>query len=535
MLDNSYISSTTNIFKKQYLQYYSMFEKKVKDLDELAIIIDELKKQNKKIVHSHGVFDIVHYGHIKHFINAKEQGDILIVTITPDRFIQKGPGRPFFNEEIRLNHLASIECIDYIAINKWPTAIETIKLFKPHIYVKGKEVLENKNIDRIESGNIKKSNLNLEEEALNSIGGSLYLTDEITFSSSRIINQITDSIPDETKKFLNNFKQNYNFEDIVKILESLKKIKVLVIGDSILDEYVYCSFLDKSGKHPLLVYKFIRSEFYLGGTLAVANHLAGFTNNLTLITCIGDDESDHINHNLNKKINKNILVQNNSKTLIKKRYIDDYIKSKVFEIYNTDGLEINKENEREILKYLEENVSKFDVIIVSDFGHGMITEDMKSYLSKCGKFLAVNSQLNAGNLGYNFITKYKRADFVCLNEKELRLPFQDKSGDIKVPINRLSDHLGLNKINITLGKSGGVYYQNGNYYYVPSFTKNPVDTTGAGDAILSLTSLLAYKEVDPLVLSFLGNSVGALTVKIIGNKKSIDPIELKKFISYFLK
>ena len=166
-----------------------MLDNKIKEIEDLAGLIDSLKKQGKKIVHCHGCFDIVHPGHIEHFIDAKKQGDVLVVTVTPDRFVEKGPGRPFFNEKIRLKQLAAQGTIDYVALNKWSTAIETLRLIKPDIYVKGKEVLGNKDIDKIQTTEKISSNLSLEEEAVKSVGGELYLTDQITFSSSKIINQ----------------------------------------------------------------------------------------------------------------------------------------------------------------------------------------------------------------------------------------------------------------------------------------------------------------------------------------------------------
>ena len=508
---------------------------KIKTLEELEIILDAERKKGKKIVQCHGCFDSLHFGHLKHFEDAKKQGDILVVTVTPDRFIQKGPGSPFYTEELRLEFLAALEYIDYVALNRWETAVETIKMLRPDIYAKGKEVLSNRDVDEITKESKKISNLSAEEEALRLIGGKLYLTDGVTFSASRIINQITSSIPEESKKYLEEFRRKHNAEEIKARLSSIKDIKVLLIGDSILDEYVYCQSMERSGKEPLISYKFLESKIHPGGVFAIANHLANFSDNVSLITCIGANSFEFIENSLNNSIERNIFVQNNSKTLTKKRYIDGYKLHKVFQIYNTDELKITKEIEEKILKYIDKNASRFDMILVSDFGHGIMTPDLLEYLGKSDKFLSVNCQLNAGNLGYNFITKYKRADFVSINERELRLPFQEKTSDIKIPIEKLNKLLNLNRINVTLGKAGMVYYNNGDYFHSPSFTKEPIDTIGSGDAVFSLTSLLAYKGVEPEILSFLGNCIGGIATKIIGNERAINHTELKKFVSYIMK
>src|SRR3989338_2117378 len=110
---------------------------KIVQIEELSKLIQDLKTKRKKIVHCHGCFDLMHPGHIKHFQAAKKMGDILIVTITPDKYVDKGPCRPVFNETLRAESIAALECVDYVSINKWPTAEEALRLLKPDIYVKG--------------------------------------------------------------------------------------------------------------------------------------------------------------------------------------------------------------------------------------------------------------------------------------------------------------------------------------------------------------------------------------------------------------
>ena len=80
--------------------------KKIKNLEDLKTVVADLKAKGKKIVHCHGVFDLLHLGHIKHFEEAKTLGDVLVVTITPDEFVNKGPNRPAFTTLLRLEALA---------------------------------------------------------------------------------------------------------------------------------------------------------------------------------------------------------------------------------------------------------------------------------------------------------------------------------------------------------------------------------------------------------------------------------------------
>ena len=151
---------------------------KILNLDELAERINLLRTKDKEIVHCHGCFDLIHPGHIKYFQASKEMGDILVVTVTPDVYVDKGPGRPVFNESLRVDSIAALECVDYVAINKWPTAEKTLLLLRPDIYVKGQEF---ENLDD------KTGKLQKEYEVIKEIGAELRFTHEIVFSSSKLL------------------------------------------------------------------------------------------------------------------------------------------------------------------------------------------------------------------------------------------------------------------------------------------------------------------------------------------------------------
>ncbi len=153
---------------------------KILKIEELAERIKALKSEGKKIVHCHGCFDPMHPGHIKYFQAAKKMGDVLIVTVTPDIYMDKGPGRPVFNENLRAESIAALECVDFVVINQWPTACETLRLLRPDIYVKGQEFenLEDK------TGKIQKENAVIRE-----IGAEIKFTHEIVFSSTELINK----------------------------------------------------------------------------------------------------------------------------------------------------------------------------------------------------------------------------------------------------------------------------------------------------------------------------------------------------------
>lgn len=129
-----------------------------------------------KIVLAHGCFDLVHIGHLRHFQAARRFGDLLVVTVTPDKFVAKGQGRPTFDENLRAEMVAALECVGWVAVNRWPTAVETIRLLRPAVYCKGADSRCNET-----------QGLRDEREAVESVGGRLEVTNELTFHSSDLI------------------------------------------------------------------------------------------------------------------------------------------------------------------------------------------------------------------------------------------------------------------------------------------------------------------------------------------------------------
>ncbi len=157
---------------------------KIVELRELGKTLQDLKSKEKKIVHCHGCFDLMHPGHIKYFQASKRMGDILVVTVTPDIYVDKGPDRPVFNQELRAGSIAALECVDYVAVNIWPTAEETLRLLRPNIYVKGQE------FERLED---KTGKIQKEYKVLKEIGAEMRFTHEIVFSSTELLGKYVDT------------------------------------------------------------------------------------------------------------------------------------------------------------------------------------------------------------------------------------------------------------------------------------------------------------------------------------------------------
>ncbi|MBN1848830.1 MAG: adenylyltransferase/cytidyltransferase family protein [Deltaproteobacteria bacterium] len=502
---------------------------KIKTLDETIALVRSYRVQNKKIVHCHGVFDLLHIGHIRYFEQARCMGDILIVTITPDRYVDKGPHRPAFNEILRAEAVASLSCVDHVAINQWPTAEETLRLLRPDIYVKGAEF---KNTASDMTGKMER-----EEKIVKEIGATLAFTEDIVFSSTNLINRYLSNLPKEINKYLDLFRHRYLHTDLLEILDELSSLNVLVIGDIILDEYQYCDAIGKSSKDPMLALKYQTHDLFAGGVLAIANHIANFADNVELVTVLGeiDSHESFIRTQLHPNISPYFEVQPKAPTLIKRRFIDSYTMHKLFEVYMMDDSGLPNDKDLKICNWLKRHLHEYDLAVVADFGHGTISPAMVDMLTQHARYLAINTQANAGNRGFHTITKYPRIDYACISEHELRLETRTQNSSVRPLIDRLAKEIKCHQFSVTRGRNGCAVWQDGEIIEVPSFAHNTVDRIGAGDAFFSVTSLASYHGVSSELIGFIGNVVGALAVEILGNKKSIDKPSVQKYITSLLK
>lgn len=506
---------------------------KQQEIESKIIDFSDLKDKvnaRQRIVQSHGVFDLLHIGHIKHFQMAKKYGDILIVTVTPDRFVNKGPNRPRFTEKLRAEAIAALSCVDYVIINAWPTSTEAIYLIKPAIYAKGDEY---KNSENDITGKIDE-----ETAAVHAVGGKTLFTNDITFSSSSLLNEFFSPFSSEVMSYLNNFKKKYSFHDIAYYLEKSKRLKVLLIGETIVDAYRFAVVIGKSGKEPTLVAKYKHHELYAGGILAMANHLSDFCESITCLTYLGEnaEHEDMIQNSVAKNVNLEILYKKKSPTIVKTRFLDEYLRQKLFEEYEMNDDFLEQDQQQELLMKMDVLLKNHDMVIVADYGHGLLNDATINFLTQHSKFLAVNTQANAGNNGFNFISKYDKANYVVVASRELQLNYRQKHLSVSEQLERLVAEHEYDNAMITNGKDGAFISQRGMpTCQVPAFATTVVDRVGAGDAVLAISSLYAYHKAPIELIGFIGNVAGAEAVNIMGNKNAINKIGFMKHIMCLLK
>lgn len=504
---------------------------KVRSIEQLAIDLDKVRDTGKRVVQCHGVFDLLHPGHLRHFRAAKEQGDILVVSLTKDAYVRKGPGRPVFMEDWRAETIAALDVVDYVCLVDASTAVECIRALKPHVYAKGQDYVDpvldltGKIVD--------------EASAVREVGGEIFFSDEITFSSSNLLNRFSDLLSLEQKSYLHHIREKYPIQDVISTIKDLRKLRVMIIGDTIIDEYVYCEPLGQSLKSPLVVHRTISEERFGGGALAVANQVAQFCDDVHFVTVVGEHNSHdrYIQSRALPNVSLKCFRRSGTSTVVKRRYVYENVEQKVFEVCDIDDLEPDEELVSELVAYIERYASDCDLVMISDYGHGVLTEPIISEVRHRAKFLAVNAQTNSANLGYNLITKkYSSPNLACVDEAEARLARGDKHEDIHLLSEALASKLDADRLIITRGKQGsvGFDYKEG-VTQSPALASQVVDRVGAGDAYYVVASLCSALGVPLDLVSFLGNAIGGLAVQVVGNREPISSVYLQKYAVTILK
>ena len=315
-------------------------------------------------------------------------------------------------------------------------------------------------------------------------------------------------------------------------------MRVMVVGDAIVDEYQYCDAIGKSSKDPVLATKYESHELFAGGALAVANHVASFVQNVDLLAVLGERHTyeEFVCSHLHAGVTPHFILKPGGHTVIKRRYIDRYTLTKLFEIYVMDESGLAEKENGQACQWLKERLGTYDVVIAADFGHGAISREMISELIVGSRFLGVMTQANAGNRGFHTVTKYPRADYVCLAEHEVRLETRDLQGPLQPMMLDLARKLDCSRFVVTRGRRGCLVLSKGHRpVAVPALAHDVVDRVGAGDAFLSVTALVAQRAVSDETLGFLGNVAGSLAVRVIGNVKPVDKLSTKKCITAILK
>ena len=343
--------------------------------------------------------------------------------------------------------------------------------------------------------------------------------------------------PEGTRRFLESFKARHSAGAVQAALASLRGLRALVVGEAIIDEYSYCTPTGKAPKDPVISTKHVRLERQAGGALACANHVAGFCDEVHVVTCLGDEEFQEklVREQLRSNVAARFFIRHGAPTVTKRRYVWEARLTKLFEVVVSDDTPLPGDIEEQLLADLDATVSDYDVVIAADYGHGLLGPRLVTLLTERARFLTVNTQANPGNLGFNVITKYPRADYVCIDELEARLAVRDRWSPLPQVVHAVRTDLRCSAISVTRGHEGVVASgPDERQWEVPALSRDVVDRMGAGDAYLAVTTPCVAAGMPMDVAALFGGAAAAMAVETVGNRTPVDAAAVQRFVTALL-
>jgi bifunctional ADP-heptose synthase (sugar kinase/adenylyltransferase) len=488
---------------------------------ELGALVHELqarRREGQRIALVHGLFDEAERVDRTLFRAVRASSDVVVATVPRD-YCRPGARTP---EADRLAVAASIADVDFVAPVAWTSAAMPIVVLAPDVYAFSSIGGEGPTDDEL--------------DALAKTGAELFT---LSRRGDTVVEWRQRAEPGsrERRRFAERLSERFDIDDVLTGLAEIRRLKVAVVGETIIDEYAYCDAIGKSGKEPIIVNRFLGCDAQAGGVLAVANHLADFCPHVEVVSALGsiDSREEFVRSALRPGVIPSFTTKSGAPTIVKRRYIDAYSRAKMMGVYHMDGSPLAGDDERSFVTALERAIDRCDVVIVADYGHGLVTRRAVDTLAERSRFLAVNTQLNAANAGYHVLSKYSRTDYACLHEGELRMDARDLRAELGALLESTAERMGAAAIMATLGRQGtALYCRHRGVFRCPALASAVVERIGAGDAVLALSSVAVAAGLPPELVGVLGNLAGAQMVAVMGNSASIKRSRLLESVRHLL-
>ncbi len=502
-------------------------DKIFKNTDALQPWVKKVKKNKKKVVLCQGHFNVIHPGHLRFLEFAGKQGDYLLIAIQGRKQLEPRVRDKFFNEKERARGVASLEGVDKVIVfNELPFQ-EIIESVKPDIYVRGEEFAGKSDMIR--------SEVNLVEKC----GGKvMFRSGEVRYATTDFLEYDSLDITEHHHKLFREAlkKQKISVKKLNDYCDKFKKLHILVIGDTIVDQYIACDALGMSAEAPVLVVRELESKEYVGGAAVVSRHVAAMGAKCSFISVIGKDGPGELVRKVLKdeNISTNLIMDSDRPTTFKIRYMVG--PQKILRVTRLQDHYVSKKIEAMVIESMESLAGKIDGIIVSDFVYGVINPGILKRISGIAKkhgiklFGDVQSSSQIGN-----VVKFNNFDLLTPTEREARIAMDDKYSGLELLGANLIRKTNTANLVITLADKGFISFQydpEEDYIksqHFPALTVNPVDVLGAGDASLSGFSLGLCAGAGLMGASAIAAGVASMAVSKVGNTP-VTFSEVKKWL-----
>jgi len=486
------------------------YRHKVKTPQELAELLGP-PPRDRKVIMCHGVFDVVHPGHVRHLLYAKSKADVLVCSLTADRHIAKGANRPHIPQELRAANLAAFEMVDYVVVDLNDKPLANLAIIQPDYFAKGFEYNA--------AGMPPKT---AEEAAVvESYGGEMIFTPgDIVYSSSSLINLAPPSVQYEKLQLVME-RYGFDFGDLHQTVDGMAGRRVHVVGDTIVDSYTQCAMIGGQTKTPTMSVLFERKQDFVGGAAVVAKHLRAAGADVTFTTVLGDDELNaFVSSDLDAAgVVSNVIVDATRPTVNKNAIVVGS-----YRLLKIDTLD-NRSISDNILGEMTSAVANTDTeaVVYSDFRHGIfnrrtIPEFIRALPPNAYKVADSQVASRWGN-----ITDFEGFDLITPNEREARFALGDQDTGVRPLASQLYDKAACKLLMLKLGERGMLVARSpdheslDSFYVIDSFVDNLVDPVGAGDALLAYATLSMLVNGNDAIAGVLGAMAAACECEVDAN------------------
>lgn len=453
-----------------------------------------------------GHFNVLHPGHIRMFKYAKECAPVLIVAVESDEIAGRAAN---IREDLRLEGVRANTYVDECFVFN-ADITEVIERIKPDIVLKGREFEDKFNEELI---------------CVKSYGGRLlFSSGESNFNASDLISREILGVKKTFLDMPNAYckRHQISFERINKILKRFEDLKICVLGDLIVDEYIMCNPLGMSQEDPSIVIAPYDNKMYVGGAAIVACHAASLGANVTFFSVVGNDKTgDWVKSELQRYGVETILLEDETRpTTLKQRYRCG--QKTMIRVSHLSQLAISQQLQNYLFEKFEELVEEMDLIVFSDFNYGCLPQKLVDRLTKCakksGKIISADSQTSS-QIGD--VSRFRNTDLLTPTEHEARTALMDNEAGLVILAEKLAQKSNTKNIFLKLGSDGLLVHSMGLEGWqtdrIEALNQNPKDVAGAGDSLLITSSMSLCAGSDVWEAALIGSYAAGLQVSKVGN------------------
>lgn len=477
------------------------------DIDKAVLEIQSKIIPGAKVSLVTGNFNVIHPGHLRLLNFAADCSDFLVVGVNED-----GHDGAFIPKNLRLEGMNALSSVVNHVIPLNNNIVELIQKLKPDFIIKGNE---------------HENRFNEEDEAANSYGGKLlFCSGEVRFSSLDLLQKELQKSNNSNIQKPSDFPERHGFtpSNLSRYIDKFKTLKVIVIGDLIIDEYISCDTLGLSQEDPTIVITPLKKDLFIGGAGIVAAHARSLGAKVEFFSITGDDEAANFaNEKLQAlKVCPNLFIDQSRPTTLKQRY---RVQNKtLLRVSHLKQHDIALTLSNEIYNKIKIAMKDADLLVFSDFNYGCLPQSLVDAIvqegQSIGLFMVADSQ-SSSQMGD--ISRFKNMQLITPTEHEARLAMHGSKIGLTVLAEKLHEKTKTRHLIITLGAEGLLIHSPESTSndletdLLPAFNTSPKDVSGAGDSFLICSSMALSLGASIWESAYLGSIASACQVSRVGN------------------